>query len=121
MATIVDVKLSMALIKDMASRGATHAEISADMLTKSRNMLGYVQAHCDHEFTPALPVNAHEGGVCKHCEINELYAAQHKRQWLALEEAGIAPWGARGSRGVELNAAKGGLKPVAKASATVNE
>lgn len=37
-----------------------------------------IRVNCQHEFTPAQGVWAHEGGRCKHCDIGELHAPNHR-------------------------------------------
>lgn len=88
----VDIQLIVTLALDSKQRGTNFIATGQDLLRKADGMLGYAQAHCKHEFEAPPAAYAHEGGTCKHCAINEQYAAQQKRQWLALEEAGLAPW-----------------------------
>lgn len=95
MPALSNMKLHMDLIADLETRGKQHIDIGNDMLRKSQNMLAYAQAHCDHDWIKPLPKYAHEGGVCKHCKVNQLAAADHRKRWLAMEDAGIAPWGPR--------------------------
>lgn len=92
MAEASDIQLILQLALDSKERGTNFLSTGNDLLRKAEGMLGYAQAHCEHEFDAPPAAYAHEGGSCKHCHINELYAAQHKRQWLALEEVGNAPW-----------------------------
>lgn len=92
MAEASDIQAIVSLALDSKTRGSSFLTTGKDLLRKADGMLGYAQAHCDHEFVPPPAAYAHEGGCCKHCSIMEAYAAQHKKQWLALEAVGKAPW-----------------------------
>lgn len=98
MPMLSNVKLHMELIADLKKRGATHIEIGKDMEMKAQAMLAYAQCHCEHEFIKPIAAYAHEGGNCKHCGVNEQYAPTARRTWLAMEDAGTAPWGPRGNK-----------------------
>lgn len=95
MPAISNMELHMSLVADLERKAQQYLDTSNDMKRKAQNMLAYAQAHCEHEFTPPLPAHAHEGGVCKHCKVGELFAVQHRKQWLAMEANGNAPWGPR--------------------------
>lgn len=97
MPMLSNVKLHMSLLDDCQKRGEQHVQIGKDMLENAKNMLAYAQCHCAHEFIKPLPAYAHEGGVCKHCRVNELYAPTARKTWLAMENNGTAPWGPRGN------------------------
>lgn len=40
-----------------------------------------LQATCPHEFTPAPKGYEHEGGTCKLCNCNEIYAGTLRRMY----------------------------------------
>lgn len=99
MPMLSNITLHMELIADLKLRGTNHIAIGKDMEEKARNMLAYAQCHCEHEFSKPLPAFIHEGGNCKHCGVNEQYAPTARKNWLAMEADGTAPWGPRiGSR-----------------------
>lgn len=95
MSMLSNVSLHMSLIADLEKRSKMHADIAADMAEKAKNMLAYAQCHCQHEFVKPPAAYAHEGDICKHCKVNAQYARQHRLNWLAMENAGTAPWGPR--------------------------
>lgn len=95
MPMLSNVHLHMSLINDLEVRAKQHADIAADLATKAKNMRDYAQCHCAHEFIKAPAAYAHEGDLCKHCNVNSQVARQKRLDWLAMENAGTAPWGPR--------------------------
>lgn len=95
MPMLSNVHLHMSLIKDLEVRAKQHADISVDLATKAKNMLDYAQCHCEHEFLKPPAAYAHEGELCKHCGVNSMVAREKRLKWLAMENAGTAPWGPR--------------------------
>lgn len=95
MPMLSNVHLHMSLIADLEQRSKQHADISADLAQKAKNMLDYAQCHCAHEFQKPPAAHAHEGDLCKHCGVNSMVAREKRLKWLAMENAGTAPWGPR--------------------------
>ena len=79
---MVNKKTTLTLLDQIQYAQRKQAEIEQRLADQRHlvNELLALRKECAHDFEPAIPGYEHEGGTCKLCGINELYAHTLKQQ-----------------------------------------